>query len=518
MDEDFAPDIARLVALLAKQPKQVEVRGKTVEEIFQLVTPETLCCHDGIRHEAQLRVVLDSAPYIILLCSRRAGKTAGLGRKTLLKAISRPRQNILYVGLSKPHARKFFWNEVWKPLLEAFDVPHKRLEDEMTTTFPNGSIVYVSGTDDIRHIESFLGNRLNMAIVDEAQSSPSSVLVPLTTRILPNALLDDMDNPGQLIMAGTVPDVNAGRFMDVWNEDKWSRHNWNRFENPYLKNQEGALQVFLDGNPGLSRESPEVQREWYGRFVFDSSATAYTYDRALNGYQAEAPDWLAEATALIPSGKIYAAKPFKGVDLFSCALDPGSIDRASIQVNGWGKGSKYVQHVFDWTSSRGAKLSWDQMGKVLAIVAKRFPVVWWAYDAGSSKNELDIFTRLYGVPVVKAANKSDLIGQVRLANALLVSGKYKVMIGSSLEEDYQKARWDPDAREKGQWRWASAWHPDPSEASRYSLAPFFDAYVEPPAPITDPLEAHRAEVRAMLREARENDERDGESDRNMGWG
>jgi hypothetical protein len=519
MDDDFAPDIARLVALLAQQPKQVVPQGRTVEEIFGLITPDTLCCHDGIRHESQLRVVLDGAPYVILLCSRRAGKTAGLGRKTLLKAISRPRQNILYVGLSKPHARKFFWNEVWKPLLETFNVPHKRLEDEMTTTFPNGSIVYVSGTDDIRHIESFLGNRLNMAIVDEAQSSPSSVLVPLTTRILPNALLDDMDNPGQLIMAGTVPDVNAGRFMDVWNEGKWSRHNWSRFENPYLKNQEGALATFLSGNPGLTRESPEVQREWFGRFVFDSSATAYTYDRDLNGYRPTLPDWLAETQLEIPQGsRLFAAKPLPGIEYFSCALDPGSIDRASVQVNGWGRTTPTVQHVFDWTSSRGAQLSWDAMGRILGLVVKRFNVGWWSYDAGSSKNELDTFGRLYGVPAVKAANKADLIGQVRLANSLLVSGKYKVMIGSALEEDYQKARWDADARAKGQWRWASAWHPDPSEASRYSLAPYFDAYVKPAPPITNELEKHRAEVREMLREAKALDERAESMDRDIGWG
>ncbi|HUG51313.1 MAG TPA: hypothetical protein VLZ78_09995, partial [Terrimesophilobacter sp.] len=229
-------------------------------------------------HAIQLALLRDRSLYIVVLCSRRAGKTYGLACLALLVALRRPRQNLLYVGLSKPHARKFLWNEVWCPLLNRLDPAqawHKRLEDEMTTTFANGSVMYVSGTDDVRHIESFLGNRLNLAIVDEAQSQRDGVLVPLTTRILPNALLDDMTNPGQLIMAGTIPEVNAGCFMDAWNGGRYAKHNWNRFQNPHLKGQTQALAEYLRANPGLKMDSPLVRREWFGAFEFDSSATAY---------------------------------------------------------------------------------------------------------------------------------------------------------------------------------------------------------------------------------------------------
>jgi hypothetical protein len=501
---------AGLAELAALERRLARARERAVPEETTAITAETLACHGGREHRSQLAVILDAAIYIILLCSRRAGKTAGLARKVLLRCLQRSRQNVLYVGLSKPHARKFFWNEIWRPLLLALAIPCKTVEDEMTTTFPNGSIVYVSGTDDVRHIESFLGNRLDLAIVDEAQSSSDAVLVPLITRILPNALLDDMNNPGQLILAGTVPDVNAGAFMRVWNENRYSRHNWNRFDNPYLSDQQKALAEYLRANPGLTVDSPVVQREWFGRFVFDSSATAYTYDPDLNGYDPELPPWLEEERLVVPRGTLLASVPWQGVDLVSCSLDPGTVDRSSVQVNGWGKGNPSVQHLLDWTSPRDARLSWDDLGKVLGVVQRRYRPAWWSYDAGSSKNELDIFGRVYGVPVVKAADKADLAGQVRLVNLLLTTGKLKVMRGSTLEEDLQKSRWDPDARAKGLWRWASAWHPDPADANRYSLAPYFDAYVAPPPEPTSDLERHRAEVRAMLREIedREDAERD----------
>ncbi|HEY6875562.1 MAG TPA: hypothetical protein VI384_04310 [Candidatus Dormibacteraeota bacterium] len=481
-----APDAAVVSAKLAKKlraaaEREAQRRARAeVSTILERISAESL----SAGHARQLAMIRDAALYMIVLCSRRAGKTYGLACLALLTALAGPRRNVLYIGLSKPHARKFLWNEVWCPLLDGLKVPHKRLEDEMTTTFPNGSVMYVSGTDDVRHIESFLGNRLDLAIVDESQSQSDAVLVPLTTRILPNALLDNMDRPGKLVMAGTIPEVNAGRFMEVWNEGKWSKHNWSRFENPHLRNQPAALAAYLLANPGLTEASPEVQREWFGRFAFDLNATAYRFSPALNGYDAQPAAWLDAARAElesvgVPIASMLAAVPMAGIEYFSAALDPGSVDRAALEVSGWGRGSQKVQHVFEWATPRKANVSWGQMGLVCGIVQRRFRPGWWFYDAGSSKNELDVFRRDHNIPVIKAAEKSDLPGQVRRNNGLLTEGKLLVMNGSALAEDYTKARWDPDARAKGLWRWASAWHPDPSEAMRYTLGPYFDAFEKP---------------------------------------
>lgn len=472
---------ARLRRFRAAAEREGKRRDQAeVATLMARVTAEAL----AQQHLLQLAMIRDPALYMIVLCSRRAGKTYGLAVLALLTALATPRRNILYVGLSKPHARKFLWNEVWCPLLDAWKIPHKRLEDEMTTTFPNGSVMYVSGTDDVRHIESFLGNRLDLAIVDESQSQSDSVLVPLTTRILPNALLDDMERPGKLVMAGTIPEVNAGRFMEVWNDGAWSKHNWSRFENPHLKNQQAALAAFLAANPGLAAESPEVQREWFGRFVFDMNATAYRYSPAVNSYDATPAAWLAGARAElealhVPIASLMAAVPMHGIDTFSAALDPGSVDRVALEVSGWGRRSPKVQHVFEWSTPRKANTSWGQMGQVCGVVQRWLAPTWWHYDAGSSKNELDVFERDHGIAVIKAAEKSDLPGQVRRNNGLLTEGKLLVMKGSALAEDYTKARWDPDARGKGLWRWASTWHPDPSEAMRYTLGPYWDTFEAP---------------------------------------
>ncbi len=87
------------------------------------------------------------------------------------------------------------------------------------------------------------------------------------------------------------------------------------------------------------------------------------------------------------------------------------------------------------------------------------------------------------------------------------------MIGSGVEEDYQRARFDQEARAKGSWRWSSQWHPDPSEAARYGLQGYWASYTEPEQP--KPIEIQKRErwIRKQRRiEATKRGTRDLEDD------
>jgi hypothetical protein len=103
-------------------------------------------------------------------------------------------------------------------------------------------------------------------------------------------------------------------------------------------------------------------------------------------------------------------------------------------------------------------------------------VVRWRYDAGSSQNTIDNLLNDFGIALVLAAKKVDKKGQVDRNNDLLEQRRMLVMLGSALEQDYQRARWNPAALARSQYEWASSWHPDPSEAGRYALQDYFDAY------------------------------------------
>lgn len=410
-----------------------------------------------------------------LRCSRRAGKTFGIGGRYARRSTAMPGGNRAYIALTKDQAREIIWEPIWKPLCERWGLckPRDHNETRMVTTFPNGSRVRFTGSDDLRHIATELGAALDEVTIDECQDQSDAVLRALVQKILPPAL----GSRGVLTMSGVFPEVQAGYFWDMVESGRWENHAFSMFDNPHYPDPQLVVDNFLRDNPGYTIDSPLIQRDYYGRSVYDASATAYGYNPALNRYEPTEPEWLPSIE--VPSGVVMAAVPFKGIDIFSAAIDPGTRDRVSLQVHGWGRGSPEVQHVFDWTSTRNAKLTWSQIAAVAKEVQRHFGPAFWHYDAGSSQNELDVFQRTHGIPVIKAAKKADMPGQVRLARDLLASGRYRVMAHSALEEDFLKARFDPDARARGQYKWASAHHPDAGDAARYSLGPYFDAYERP---------------------------------------
>lgn len=474
-------------------------------------------------HAKQLKAVTDTSRFIILLCSRRAGKTVAILYRFLLRCQARP-SNCVYIALTKDQARTVAWDPAvgigWKRLLHSLygDVAHSwHNETRMVTTFPNGSKVKFTGCSDVRTIETELGSGIDEVVVDESQSSPASVLHPLTTRILPNSLTD---RRGTMLLAGTIPDTDGGVFMDIWQRSKWSRHNWSQMENPHMPHAAAELAEYLEQNPGLTIDSPVIQRERFGRFVYDKNATAYMYDRALNGYKPELYDWAGAAMAdgirlppneeypdgriFIPSGLMLAAKPLEWVEWMAFALDPAAdSDRVSIQGIGWGTKSHKIQHLFDWTSDPAMRHTTSEMFAVAGLANRMYGglrgrgVYPWKFDAGSAKNTIDNLQRDFGIPLILAARKGSLKDGVDRTNTLLREAKLMLMEGSSWEEDAMKARRDPGAWIRGQFKWAATWHPDASEAGRYSLEHYHDSYREPPKPPpTHPYEIFQAKEAA----------------------
>lgn len=458
---------------------------------------------------------------ILALCSRRAAKSTSIMALLALDACAFDGVQI-YFGKTKPAVRLSIWTKVWKPFIKkyfhvpgSFEVDHN--ETSMVSTFPNGAVVAFTGTDDIAHVESYLGNKLRRAVIDEAQSQAPSVIDPLVDRILPPAL---SDVGGQFIIAGTIPEVPAGKFYELWQTaEGWLKRNWSRFQNPHLgtvEHQMKRLAEYLKAS-GRAITDALVRRDWFGEFVFDLNVTAYSYDAARNGYRHDEPEWLSpwlekyigdptfahiHRTTRPNDGKarngIMAANPIPGIEVYAAAIDPGASDRFSINVVGWGSGTPKVQHVFEFSSERGAGIKWSQVDPIRRLIQEKYAPSWWYYDAGGSKVVLDSFIGDTGLPALMPAPKSGLHGQVERVSDLLIRGWLQVMEGSAVEEDFQKARWDPDSRAKLQWRFSSQWHPDPAESLRYALGAFFESY-EPPdedkSPETIERELHELALR-----------------------
>jgi hypothetical protein len=504
----MAADI--LTALVAA--KQAERAQAAVLKAF---TARSVCTAPaGEVHETQLRFIEDQARWIVAMCSRRAGKTRGLAIRWALASLAKPNGNRVYLALTGGQARDIMWEPYWKPFCAELGLDESaHNETRMKTTFPNGSVVKFGGTDDIRTIKKELGAGLDEACVDEGQDQQESVLSDVLGRILPHALTD---RRGTLICMGVVPEVEAGTFWDLYAKSSWSKHTFSQMENPFIPHAREELEEYLTANPGLTVESPVIQRERFGKMVFDRTLTAYRYTPGLNSYVPEEPDWFEdrekwladeypeanlvylERTQEPTDGKarfgMMAAVPHAGIVNFHASVDQARQDRVSLNVVGSGSDTPEVQQVFEWSTPRGAQLTMSQIAPIMALAQLHYDITSWSMDG--VQNELDTFAGDYGIGAVKAPNKNDLPGQVRRQNDLLTKGWSKVMEGSATEEDLKKARWSKDARAKGKFSWASQWHPDPSESWRYAHAAYHLEWAppEPPKPIERRL-FEKAQVR-----------------------
>lgn len=429
-------------------------------------------------HVKQLAFMADPARFVVALCARRVGKTFGIAGLFMLVASTVANQNLLYIALSRPHAKKIMWTEIWKPMLSRWLVEgedYELNEAELSTHFlKTGSHVYMGGTDDTRHIESFLGFRISIVVIDESQSQADTVLVPLCTRILPQAIRGG----GRLILTGTVPDVPAGFFYRTWQNSKWSRHTFAQPDNPHLPDWRKELDEYLEANPGMTEDDPQIRRDVFGEMVFSPENAAFRYLEDLNSYAPPAPT----------------------CEHISIGIDPGTRDRTAIVVSGWSDKFAEVYELAEWVTPRDSGTAWSDIKRQLAIYEAQFGDHPTVADFGGSKMTLDVWQRETGTKVIEAAKKVDLIGQVDRANALLVAGRAKIIAGSHLEMDLRRARWDLKHRASGRFVWTKDVHPDVADAWRYSLQRYFDDFVATKAKTPEELTAEqdRAEIEAAF--------------------
>src|SRR5690606_25876831 len=92
------------------------------------------------------------------------------------------------------------------------------------------------------------------------------------------------DYGGQIALGGTPGVDLIGLFYDVTRDDKpppggWSVHRWSVLDNPFFgatrdERYARTIQAHCD-EFGLSPEDPEVQREWFGRWVKEDARFVY---------------------------------------------------------------------------------------------------------------------------------------------------------------------------------------------------------------------------------------------------
>ena len=233
---------------------------------------------------AQTNFLEDEAPLVAGFCTRRAGKSYGVGLKLLATCYDNPGVNCIYISLTRDSAKRIMWKDVLKIINRRMGLGIKFNETSLTASFPNGSILYLVGMDsDEKEKEKALGQKFKLAVIDEAGSFTTN-LRSLVYGILKPAL---SDLRGQLLMIGTPSNFIKGLFYEVTQgvEPGWSLHKWTAFDNPYQVDAWKQEILEIERDRPLFKETPLFQQHYLGLWVIETDKLVYKFNQDRNIYE-----------------------------------------------------------------------------------------------------------------------------------------------------------------------------------------------------------------------------------------
>lgn len=228
--------------------------------------------------DKQLTVLHDAKIYhkICMMTSRRAGKSRTDAR--LMTAFSLiPDSPILYIGLTQSDGMDQTFDEVLSCCAKIGWTGVNPDRNKGVMHFPNGSKIRWAGNKTLPEQEKLRGGQYRLIIIDECQSQ--RMMHNLIDNVLRPTLADYPDSV--IILSGTPPRVKKSYFENCWNSGAYRCYHWTAADNPFMPDWEATIDDVCK-EKGLTRDDPLIQREYYGRIVYDTTALIFhgfkTYD------------------------------------------------------------------------------------------------------------------------------------------------------------------------------------------------------------------------------------------------
>lgn len=205
---------------------------------------------------------------IIVICSRRAGKTE-LNARKLLKTALRRNSPCLYLNKTFANAIDQMYDLVMDLAGKLdFAIASSSKTDGMIK-FTNGSSIKFGGINDIAAIDKYRGFKFRLVIVDEVGHIKNGQY--LIDEVLEPATSDFTDS--QMLFTGTPPRVK--NFATRLWHSKIRKYHWTAIDNPFIHD----FQEFIDKKckeKGLTIDDPFIQREYYGNMeAYDTNAVVW---------------------------------------------------------------------------------------------------------------------------------------------------------------------------------------------------------------------------------------------------
>lgn len=251
----------------------------------------------------QLDFIQDPARLKVLFCTRRAAKSYTAGVYMIDECLKNPGINCLFLGLTHASAKGIIWKDILKVINLERNLGISFNETTLIATFPNGSVIYVTGVDVSEdEMNKLLGKKYRLVCIDEA-SMYTIDMNKLVYGILKPATADQR---GTICLMGTSSNFTRGLFYDITTgkEPGWSLHQWTAYDNPFISVQWKEELDEIDKQRPLFKETP-LFKQWYlNQWVVDTDKLVYKYNHDRNSFK-------ARPNTLNPTGWTYIL----GVDL-----------------------------------------------------------------------------------------------------------------------------------------------------------------------------------------------------------
>jgi hypothetical protein len=414
--EDVAAEVARRArAELIHRQNTKEFRKAAAQAVIERGRTDTP------PFEAQRKVLDDNSRLICLCCSRRAGKSELLGRlisKTLIAC--RHGEWVVFGAKTLGIAKDIIWAEL-HAINKRYCLGWKINDSDLSITTLRGGRFRLFGVDDKQSVDKVRGKKYRLVICDEASTYEVHLKELVQKAFDPGT--KDLD--GRIILSGTPGYVKSGYWFEASQlPGPWSKHHWTIFDNPHIANAEQKLRDTREMF-GWDEDHPTYVAEYLGRWVDNSSLLVCDFLESRN------------VVREMPAHYNNTWRHVIGIDYgFNdrCAWPVIAVDPHS--------GERYLMHGF-----AEERLLGDDPSNVTRYLVDEYKTSYVVCDpAGGGKGFFETFNAQHGLSmgcIIRAANKVDKLGSIRLLNAELRTGRFKFLIPECSESSS-----DPDVVER----------------------------------------------------------------------
>ncbi len=454
-------------------------KGKTTYKPSAAFNPADICFGQ------QLAFINDPKPWVMADCSRRAGKTEVCAVDLLHTSINNPAVTCVYITLTRTNAERIVWAKLLD-LNEQYHLSGIPSVGKLSITFPNKSVIYLSGCKDKSELDKFRGLALKLVYIDEVQSF-KSFISELVDDVLGPALAD---HAGKLKFIGTPAPLQSGFFWGLKNNKEYSHHHWTFWDNPFIAKKAGIPHIEILERElrrrGVSKDHPSIRREWFGEWTVDTESLVFQYNASRN-HPLE-----------IPSFTDYVI-----------GLDFGTDDADAIAVLGWHKHRRECYLVEEFVKPG---LGVSEIVEEVSKRYKKYNPLKIVADTGANgkKIALEISRRL-GVPV-HAAEKSRKIEHITWLNDALRTNLFYARSDSHFAADCSVVEWDYDKSTSDKLVIKDEPHSDICDAVLYAYVEALHWLSEPAPKKIDLKEQWVEHTQKLMEQAMENEIRKQQSD------